>query len=145
MEYKNQIITTANSKDCFNAITQSIDKWWGKTDNSITKVGDEFSIFFGETEWRFKITEYDPFKKIYWHCIKAKHVHNGLTNIEKEWLDTKLEWHITNEENQTQILFKHIGLTNNLNCFDVCKKGWDFFISSSLKDFLETGIGTPSL
>jgi Activator of Hsp90 ATPase homolog 1-like protein len=143
MEYTNRISTSANKEDGFYAITNNLDKWWGKTDNSTSKIGDEFSIFFGDTEWRFKIKEYVPFEKITWLCIKANHVHGNLADIEKEWLNTELHWNFIDKNGETEISFTHKGLAPVLNCFDVCKSGWDYFISTSLKNYLETGEGSP--
>ena len=143
MEYKNQISTSANQKRSFYAIANKVDKWWGKTDNSISQIDDEFSIFFGDTEWRFKIIEYQPFEKITWLCVKANHVHGNLADIEKEWLNSELHWRITDDNGKTEISFIHKGLTPDLNCYEVCETGWDYFISTSLKNYLETGHGNP--
>lgn len=92
MDYKNLITTSSSTEDSFYAISKNIDKWWGKIDNTVSKVNDEFSIFFGNTEWRFKIKEYVPFKKITWLCVKATHIHKNLTDIETEWLNSELHW-----------------------------------------------------
>jgi len=143
MDYKTKIISSANIEASFDAIANGLDKWWGKVDNSISKIGDEFSIFFGKTEWRFKIVEYVPFEKITWKCIKATHVHEGLNNIEGEWLHSELYWNFVETKGKTDIKLYHKGLTPNLNCYEVCKSGWDFFISTSLKKYLETGKGDP--
>jgi len=143
MDYRTRIDTSANMNSCFCAITKEVDKWWGKVDNSVNKLGDEFSIFFGDTEWRFAITQYIPFKKVIWSCIKANHVHSGLEDIQEEWLNTEVEWIVTEAEHKTEITITHKGLTEHLNCYEVCKSGWDYFLLTSLKDYLETGKGSP--
>lgn len=48
MNYTQSIQTIATQKNAFLSIA---NKWWGKIDNTISKVNDEFSIFFGSTEW----------------------------------------------------------------------------------------------
>ena len=143
MDYKTSFLTSSDSASSFNAISKEIDKWWGKVDNPVNKLGDVFSICFGETEWRFKVTQYVPFKKIRWNCIKANHVHEGLQNIQEEWLNTDVEWDIKEDEDKTKITITHHGLNNQLNCYEVCKSGWDYFLLSSLKNYLETGKGNP--
>lgn len=144
MDYTNKIKIFADTKNCFNAVSQQVDKWWGKVDNRVSKVGDEFSVHFGATEWRFKITEFIPFERITWHCIKAVHIHGGMTGIEQEWLNTKVKWHFRELNGKTEISFLHEGLISEMNCYQVCKQGWDFFTSTSLKEYLETGKGQPS-
>lgn len=143
MNYKTQIETKANIKICFNSVSKEINKWWGKTDNSTSKIGDEFSIFFGETEWRFRVKEYLPFEKITWHCIRANHAHGKMADIKEEWLNSEVNWNFIDNHGKTKISFVHIGLVPELNCFDVCKSGWDYFISTSLKNYLDTGEGNP--
>jgi len=143
MDYKTSIITSKDKEISFYAITTDLDKWWGKVDNSVTKKGDEFSVFFGNTEWRFRITQFVPFEKITWKCMKAIHIHDGLTGIEKEWLHTELFWEINEINEKTEITMRHKGLIPNLNCYAICQTGWEFFICTSLKNYLETGQGNP--
>ncbi len=143
MNYTQSIHTKATQKNAFLSIASGIDKWWGKIDNPVSKVNDEFSIFFGSTEWRFKIIEYTEYEKITWKCIKANHVHNGLTNIKEEWLGTELYWKFKKENKFTEISFIHKGLNPGLNCYKVCEGAWSFFIPKSLKNYLDTGIGNP--
>lgn len=143
MNYTQSIKTKATQKTSFLSIATGINKWWGKIDNTISKVNDEFSIFFGNTEWRFKIIEYSKYEKITWECIKANHVHEGLTDIKEEWLGTVLYWEFKKVNGFTEISFEHSGLIPNLNCYGVCESAWGFFIPNSLKNYLETGTGNP--
>ena len=50
MNYTQTIKTKATKKISFLSIANEIEKWWGKVDNPISKVNDEFSIFFGIRE-----------------------------------------------------------------------------------------------
>lgn len=77
-------------------------------------------------------------------CIKAHHEHSGLdSSILHEWKDTKLIWKISREDNKTQIVLIHEGLTPTLSCYAICEQGWDFFFAESLKRYLNTGEGSP--
>lgn len=143
MDYESTFLTVVNTRDAFSAITIEINEWWGKVDSPIDKIGDEFSIFFGETEWRFKIINYVKNEKLIWHCVKANHVHDGLHNIQDEWLNTTVEWEIKEVGSKTEVKLVHKGLRHNLNCYEVCKSGWDYFLQTSLKNYLDHGKGTP--
>ena len=143
MDYRTLFITPANEETCFKAIAEEVHKWWGYVDLPTGKLGDEFSIFFGNTEWRFKITKYIPYEKISWRCIRANHFHAGLEGIREEWLNTHVVWEITKGESERMITFEHKGLNQTLNCFEVCKTGWDYYLLTSLRDYLETGKGNP--
>ena len=143
MNYHTSISTKANKEDSFKALTIRIDKWWGNTDNSISRMNDEFSIFFDKTEWRFKVIEYVPNDKVVWKCIKANHVHGVLENIREEWLNSTVFWEISEKDGNTSISLIHKGLVPELNCYDVCTSGWNFFVCDSLKQYLDTGSGKP--
>ncbi len=56
MNYETSIKINTKKENAFNAVVGELDKWWGKVDNSISKIDDEFSISFGKTNWRFLIT-----------------------------------------------------------------------------------------
>ena len=143
MDYKTTVLTKANKEKCFLALTADIDKWWGKTDNPVHKTNDEFSIFFDKTEWRFRVTEYLPNDKVVWKCIKANHVHGNLKNIREEWLNSYVNWEISDIDGKSCVSVMHKGLIPKLNCYDVCSSAWNFFLCDSLKQFLGTGSGKP--
>ncbi len=44
----------------------------------------------------------------------------------------------------TELRFRHVGLTPRLECFADCKSGWDHFIPTSLRAYVETGDGHPN-
>ncbi|MCK5457406.1 MAG: hypothetical protein KAI45_09800 [Melioribacteraceae bacterium] len=143
MNYTRTIKVKAKRENAFFAISNKLFKWWGTVDCSTSKIGDEFSIFFGETEWRFKIIEFSEYEKITWRCIKANHVHDGLLEIKEEWLNTEIFWNFISANGIVEISFLHKGLKPELNCYKICEAGWDYFISISLKSYLETGNGNP--
>jgi hypothetical protein len=147
MNYKTSITSATSIGNAFKAVSTGINKWWGRVDNSnINKVGDTFTVFFEEdTEWVFEIIYYSPNKEIHWKCIKANHYITGLENIEQEWLNSEIIWNIKEVEGGVEVSFEHIGLTPKLNCYDACDAGWTHFITTSLKQYLDTGIGTPSI
>jgi len=91
-----------------------------------------------------RVSNLVPGKYVELECIKAHHVHDGLpSTIRNEWQGTKLKWEIENQGKKTRILLVHEGLAPSLECFEVCELGWDYFFVQSLKQYLETGIGSP--
>lgn len=145
MNYEVSIKVKSNEKNAFNAVASELNKWWGKIDNQVSKEGDEFSISFGKTNWRFLITEFSQHDKITWKCINAEHFVEGLTNLKEEWLNTELFWNFKKNNDYVEISLEHRGLTPALNCYDICESGWDFFIPTSLKNYLESGHGNPRI
>ena len=97
--YRNSVTIQAGKKGVFEALTQQLEKWWGKVDQPTEKVNDVFKISFGEAYWKFKITAFTPYEHISWKCVASNQVHDGLKGIEEEWLGTKVFWEL-DEKNQ---------------------------------------------
>ncbi len=136
IDYSQTIRVRANASNSFTAITETIGDWWGVVDGKILKDSDEFTVKFGETFWKFRTVEFTPNTKLVWECVDAHHVHAGLSDIEKEWVGTRVEWRLTERDNGTEIEMTHKGLNPSLNCYGVCKEGWDYFFLKSLRTYL---------
>lgn len=147
MNFKKTITVCATKEQAFDAVTIGIRNWWGNSNSTITKVGDEFSIFFEEeTEWRFEATVLDKLNEVHWKCIYANHSFSNLKGIKEEWLNSEIIFIFKNlDEDTIELSFEHKGLTPELNCYEICDSGWTHFIVKSLKQYLETGIGSPNM
>ena len=64
MSYTTKVLIKGTKQQIFDAISTHVQKWWGYTDNSVSLVGDEFTMSFDSTYWKFKITEFEPNTKI---------------------------------------------------------------------------------
>jgi len=144
---KNYIQTVAIStakEDAFYALTRQVEKCWGTVDKPTNQMGDIFKVSFGEAFWTFKVIKLQEFDVVSWECIESNQVHNGLEGIEEEWLGTKLHWKIHQKDDRSiGLSFEHEGLVPDFVCYDICSTAWDFFITDSLKNYLESGKGKP--
>jgi hypothetical protein len=147
MSYTEKVLIKGSRKQVFDAISRHVQEWWGNTDSQVTAVGDEFTTSFDKTYWKFKISEFEHNSKIVWNCIDARHIHTGYDGIEKEWEGTSVEWMLEegSDKNETLLHFAHNGLKSDLNCYEICTPAWEMFVTKSLKNFIETGKGMPSL
>ena len=139
MNYTQEVEINSSAEKTFIAITKQLNDWWGKTDKSVAKIGDEFTTTFGKAYWKFKVVEFIPNKKVTWSCL------GGEPEFNAEWIGTTLYWDIDYSGNLTQVRFKHDGLTPELQCYNICAQTWNMFISQSLKEFLEKGKGNPHI
>ncbi len=132
--YKKQLEVNASAKEVFFALNEGLHSWWGKISNSEFKAGGQFTIHFKNTYWwTFKIIEHTPNQELIWKCI------DGEPDFNKEWIGHVLHWQIEEQNRKSMINFHQIGLTPNIDCYEICSTTWDRFISSSLKEFLERG------
>jgi hypothetical protein len=138
--YHNSIIANITAKEAFENIGR-VSEWWAKNFKGYSqKLNDIFTVRFGETFVTFKITEVVRNKKIVWKVIDC-YLH-WLTD-KKEWKDTKINWQVSTKKKSTQIDMTHIGLIPEIECYDNCKKGWDFFVGESLLKLITEGNGLP--
>ena len=50
---------------------------------------------------------------------------------------------ISINDNKTQISFTHIGLVPEIECYDMCVKGWNQYVKGSLLNLITDGEGQP--
>ena len=144
--FAREISVSANARSAYRALTTDFDKWWGPYAGDASEVGDEITFRFAPkgTSWKMQFTELVPDRLIELECIEANHVEVGLPeSVREEWLGTKLKWGIEPNHNGVSISFVHEGLTPSLECYEVCKTGWEYFFVNSLRDYLNGKGGTP--
>lgn len=139
MSYTNKIELKATSAKTFDAI-QNLSAWWTKhisyQSESVFIVNFEKGTF-----WKLKQTETIPFEKIVWVVTEAHHEVHSLSR-KNEWQDTSIHWFIKQDGKKCTVDFLHTGLTQALECYDICSNGWSHFLNS-LKKFIEEGKGYP--
>jgi len=142
--YAREIVVSATPGAAYRALTTGFDKWWTTGCNPISKAGDRITFQFGATRWVMRANRLMPDQFVELECIEANHVHEGLpSSILDEWEGTRLIWQIQKQGDKTRIAFVHDGLVPSLECYEVCEQGWDYFFVSSLKQYLESGKGSP--
>lgn len=140
------IAVTADAKAAYAALTTGFKYWWTNPEGTIQQVGDHAKFGFppGVSYWTFEAVKLVPGKYVELLCIEASHKHKGQPKeIETEWLGTRVIWSIEDAGGTTTITMRHVGLTPDLLCFDICVAGWDHFYTDSLKAYLNSGVGTP--
>ena len=143
---KFNITIKSSPKKIYEAILNQKDlqSWWTtncRADPVIDGL-NKFDFKPNEKDGGFCITrniELVPSKLIKWKC------EIGLMGAQtEEWNNTIIEFNIEEKNsNENQLKFHHKGLTKDCNCYNGCKEGWEYYIKTSLKNYLETGKGDP--
>jgi hypothetical protein len=55
-----------------------------------------------------------------------------------------MSFEINKKGKQTELVFTHIGLVPDYECFNICSEGWANYIDGSLKNLITTGKGQPN-
>ena len=135
--YQCSVKITTKPVELFNALTMNISSWWGEADNEQTKVGDVFTVSWGEPWYKFEVVEFIPAVRLVWKCIDANQIITGLEGVQKEWVGTAVHWDIKEENGWSLLEFEHRGLVPEFICFDVCSRVWRDYITNKLKSYLE--------
>jgi len=141
--FKKTIIIQATDNKVFDALTNSITKWWTEMfEGTSNKQGQTFTIRFGTNVFKkMVIEELIPNKKVVWNVTDSQIDLPGLKN-KTEWINTKIVWEISAQDNQTELQLTHFGLTLQVECFNICQDGWHNF-TDSLTEYNNTGVGKP--
>ncbi|MBP7449923.1 MAG: SRPBCC domain-containing protein [Flavobacteriales bacterium] len=140
-DYQHRFTVQATPVRVFEAITR-VSEWWTiNTEGKSKDVDDEFTVQFGDVHLtKQRVTEAVPGKRVVWRVIES--LLPWLKDRE-EWKGTELFFEIGATDDGAQLTFTHIGLTPQVECFDQCEKGWDYFIGESLYKLITEGTGLP--
>ena len=137
------ILVEQTPKEVFNAINNVCGWWSEEIEGSADKLNAEFLYHYKDVHiCKMKIVEFIPNEKVVWLVLDN---HFSFTKDETEWKGTKISFEISKKENQTQLVFTHIGLVSEYECYDVCREGWTNYINNSLYSLITSGKGSPIL
>ena len=130
-------------EEVFAAINQVRGWWSGKIEGVTDQPGASFSYQHEDMHSSLQtITEMVPGKRIVWHVSNSR---LSFIKDPSEWNDTDVVFDISRKADKTECRFTHVGLTPSIECFGACSGGWTFYINDSLRSFITTGRGDPSI
>ena len=141
--FRKTIIIQAAGDKVFDALTNSITKWWTEMFEGISnQQGQFFTIRFGTKVFKtMTVEELIKNKKVVWYVTDSLIDIPDLNN-KTEWINTKIVWEISAQDSKTELHLTHFGLTPQVECYNICQDGWHNF-TDSLTQFIITGIGKP--
>ncbi len=136
-DYTKTIRVQASPDALYDAVTTAdgLSAWWTHAEGS------------GDTggELRFTMSAPDPLHIHVDAATRPTSVRWTVTEctFEPEWVGTHPTFSITPVDGDTSELeFTHVGLTDELECIDMCTAGWNHYLAS-IRDYAETGRGHP--
>jgi uncharacterized protein YndB with AHSA1/START domain len=142
--YRHSLVVRATPAAAYAALAtpEGLRGWWTEDCDVPTRVGETIHFRFGRNHKDFRIERLVPNGEVAWHCTGC-HMAAPHLSRRDEWVGTDIVFRLMSEgEGRTRIDFEHIGLVPELECFELCNRGWNYFMPS-LQQFLETGRGTP--
>lgn len=120
--------------------TEGVAGWWGPVVGSAA-VGGTVTVSFGEHGANaMRVLDAGP-TRVVWEPVVPP---EGFTPTghTQEWLSTRIEFALEPASGGTQLSFRHVGLTPELECYSPCADAWTYFLTS-IEALATTGTGTP--
>lgn len=107
------------------ATREGLAAWWTTDVNGISEEGNTLEFRFGSGGPDFKVIKLEPFQKVEWKCISGP----------PEWIDTHIEFDISEQDGEVVLLFSHSGWREEVEFMHHCSTQWAYFLIA-LKDEL---------
>lgn len=140
--FKSTILVKKSRQEAMEAI-KNFRGWWSEDIEGATdRVGETFFYHYKDVHLcKIKFVEEVPGSRLVYEVTDNEF---SFTKDKTEWIGTKLVFEVTEEDKQTKVVFTHVGLVPEYECYNVCNDAWTGFIQKSLKDFINTGHGQPN-
>jgi hypothetical protein len=134
-DFTTTILVEQTPAKVYNTIL-NVRAWWSglydeSFEGSSEKLGDEFSFLAGGGVHytKQKLIELVPDKKVVWLVTEA-----NLSFVDKtdEWNGTKISFEISQEPGRTRVVFTHIGLVPEFECYNSCAPAWTQYMQERL-------------
>jgi len=139
-DYSASITANITAHEATERINRVADWWAASFTGASGRVGDAFTVRLGETSVDFAVVELVPARRIVWQVTDCN-LH--FIGDKKEWKDTRIVFDIASDGPSTKVTMTHAGLVPSVECYEVCRKGWNFHITESLQKLLRKNQGIP--
>lgn len=144
--YELGLALSCSAEVVYSAVaTQAGLRGWWTTDCEVAEaVGGLATFRFGMSHHVMRIEERTPSQAVCWTCIDQVMSAPGWFVRVDEWIGTVVEyWLAPRDDTRCTLVFRHRGLTPDLECYRASEMLWNYYLTSSLKPFVEAGRGLP--
>ncbi len=116
--------------------TSGLAAWWTPVAGSGTEAGElAFDMDAQEGPLVIDVRAARPARLVVWEVHACPFL--------PDWDRTTILFDLgRGDSGRCELFFRHHGLTPQLDCYDMCRQGWDHFLPS-LRDYVVTGTGSP--
>lgn len=141
-DFTTTLLLDQSAEAVFNAVNNPRAWWSEEIEGNTDKVNDIFNYHFEDIHnCTIRVTASVPGKKVVWQVLKNNF---NFTKDKTEWTNTKINFDISKQGKQTKLVFTHVGLVPEYECYKACTDGWSHYINGSLAALIRTGKGQPN-
>lgn len=124
----------ASPRKVYDALTtpKGLAAWWTTATSGDGNVGGILRFRFGSGGFDMKVLAADPDRHVRWQVIDGP----------ADWVGTTINFDLTQDDDYTNVMFKHQGWREPVEFMHQCSTKWGTFLMS-LKSLLETGRAAP--
>ena len=137
-DYTKQIHVNAAPDKVFDTLTAAAEfgAWWAPATGSAAEAGALRMTFDGiDDPLIMRVRQATRPSAVTWDIEES--------NVLPEWVGSALTFTLSpSSSGGCDLRFEHQGLNPRLECYEMCRTGWDQYLPS-LRDYIETGTGNP--
>ena len=141
-DYTVTIVIEQTPKIAFDAI-KNFRAWWSEEiEGETDKLNEVFFYHYKDVHLcKIKLIKLILDKKLVYQVVDNQF---SFTKDKSEWINTKLIFEISSEDNKTKVKFTHAGLVPDYECYKICYDSWGNYIKKSLYELITIGKGQPN-
>ena len=132
---RHMLAIAAPLETVFKAITEreGLASWWTPETIASPGVGGILEFKFADKYHnKMRVTEFSADRCVEWECLEG----------DRQWIGTRFRFELEEKDGKTWLHFGQLGWKEESDFFAHCNYWWGYYMHS-LKQYCETGAGTP--
>ena len=139
-DYRTTVRINAPADVVFDAITTTdkLSAWWSSVTGSGLTGGElRFPMVADQPPLLIRVDEAIRPTSVRWTVAECTFM--------EDWVGTQPTFTVVPIDGDScELTFEHRGLTDDLECKDMCSRSWNHFVRTSLRELAEGGPGAPN-